>query len=71
VINLADTHSSVKITILRCFKPEEVFKNPPVKSKYSLSCEVFKDGQEFIIPKDKYPKMPEGFSDAWAYNPCR
>ena len=56
----------MKITVLRRFKPEEVFKVSPVKSKFRMPCGVFKDGQEFIIPKEKYVDKPEGFcSDAW------
>ena len=58
--------SSVKITVLRRFSTEEVFKEPPVKAKYSGPCPAFKDGQEFIIDGDKPPLMPEEFCPyAW------
>jgi uncharacterized repeat protein (TIGR04076 family) len=66
VNTLADIPSSVKITVLRCFRPEEVFKVPPVKAKYSGACDAFKEGQEFIIAKERYIVKPEGFcTSAW------
>ncbi len=58
--------SSVKVTVLRCFKMEEVFKDPPIKAKYSGPCDEFKEGQEFLIGTEKTPRMPEGFCTfAW------
>jgi uncharacterized repeat protein (TIGR04076 family) len=64
---LADIPSRVKITVLRRFSTEEVFKESPVKAKYSGPCPVFKDGQEFVIDKESpLPSMPEGFCPyAW------
>ena len=53
----------VKIAVLRRFKPSEVFKKPPVTHTFE-ACEVFRDGQEFIVGEDG--KMPEGFcTSAW------
>lgn len=55
----------VKITVLRRFKPEEVFEKQiltPVEGD-NEDCSVFKDGQEFIVEGSK---MPEGFcGSAW------
>jgi uncharacterized repeat protein (TIGR04076 family) len=52
--------------VLRRLREEEIFKEPPIKSNFSAQCEVFKDGQEFIISKEKYIVKPEGFCpDAW------
>lgn len=55
----------VKITVLRRFSPEEVFKKSPVTPVDSLeACELFRDGQEFIV--EDVGKMPEDFcSSAW------
>ena len=60
----------VKITVLRRFKPSEVFKKPPVihipnpRTGTLEACEVFRDGQEFIVGEEG--KMPEGFcTSAW------
>ena len=60
-MNLADNPSRVKITVLRCFSTEEVFKDSPIKATYSGPCPAFKDGQEFIIDKTRNPVKPEGF----------
>lgn len=55
--------SNVKVTVIRRFNPEEVFKVPPVKAKYSGPCPVFEEGQEFIVDDT----MPNGFCPyAWA-----
>lgn len=55
----------VKITVLRRFKPSEVFRKSPVTHFGSLeACGTYKDGQEFTVDKDG--KMPEGFcTSAW------
>ena len=54
----------VKITILRRFHPAEVFEKSPVTSETSFgACELFKEGQEFIV---KNMSMPKGFCNtAW------
>ena len=58
--------SGVKVTVLRCFNMDEVFKEPPVRIRYSGPCDSFKEGQEFILGAEKTPSMPEGFcSFAW------
>jgi uncharacterized repeat protein (TIGR04076 family) len=45
---------------------EEVFKDPPIKAKYSGPCDEFMEGQEFIIGSEKTPRMPERFCPfAW------
>ena len=56
-------HCKVKITVLRRFKPSEVFKKPPVTHNLETCVRVY-DGQEFIVGEDG--KMPEGFcTSAW------
>jgi uncharacterized repeat protein (TIGR04076 family) len=54
--------SRLKITVLRRFKPEEVFDQPVIKGAPSLACSVLKDGEVFIVEDDG--KMPEGFCQA-------
>jgi uncharacterized repeat protein (TIGR04076 family) len=39
----------IKITVLKWFDTEEVFKDPSVKSKYSGPCPIFKEGQVFYV----------------------
>lgn len=55
----------VKITVLKRFDPSEVFEKSPVTPVARLgACELFRDGQEFIVGEDL--KMPEGFcNSAW------
>jgi uncharacterized repeat protein (TIGR04076 family) len=54
--------SNVKITVLRRFSTEEVFKDPPVKAMYSGPCPIFEDGQVFhVVDEDELPQMPKGF----------
>jgi uncharacterized repeat protein (TIGR04076 family) len=55
----------VKITVLKRFDPSEVFEKSPVTPVAQLgACELFRDGQEFIVGEDL--KMPEGFcNSAW------
>jgi uncharacterized repeat protein (TIGR04076 family) len=55
----------VKITVLKRFSPSEVFKTSPVTPAGPLeACELFRDGQEFIVGEDL--RMPEGFcTSAW------
>ena len=57
--------SEVKITVLRRFKPSEVFERSPVTPSSSLgACELFTDGQEFIVGANG--EMPKSFcSSAW------
>ena len=54
----------IKITVLKRFSPSEVFKKSPVTPVASLgACELFEDGQEFIVEN---LRMPEGFcTSAW------
>jgi len=55
--------SKLKITVLKRFKPEEVFKDPPIKTKYDGPCSLYEDGQVFYLEDCS---MPEGFcSYAW------
>jgi len=59
---LEDQIGKVKITVLKRFNPEEVFKDSPVKAKYSGPCPVFKEGQVFHVDDS----MPTGFCPyAW------
>ena len=55
----------VKITVLRRFKPSEVFKTSPVTEVNSLeACRQYIDGQEFIVFEDLM--MPKRFcTSAW------
>ncbi|TLN14577.1 TIGR04076 family protein, partial [bacterium] len=56
--------SRLRITVLKRFKPEEVFREPPVKATYSGPCPVFKDDQ--VVNVEEGLKMPEGFCPyAW------
>jgi uncharacterized repeat protein (TIGR04076 family) len=59
------TRKRVKITVLRRFSPSEVFKKIPVTPVGALdACEVYRDGQEFIVEENG--RMPEGFcTSAW------
>jgi uncharacterized repeat protein (TIGR04076 family) len=59
------TRSKVKITVLRRFKPSEVFDKSPVTPSGPLgACEVNKDGQEFMVEENG--RMPDGFcTSAW------
>jgi len=55
----------VKITVLKRLKPEEVFKEYPLKGEPIDACTVYKDAQEFIV--DESGRMPEGFC-SWAWD---
>jgi len=56
----------VKITVLKRLHPSEVFETSPVTPSEPLgACEVFRDGQEFIIDVEE-GSIPEDFcSAAW------
>jgi uncharacterized repeat protein (TIGR04076 family) len=64
VIRMVRRHK-VKITVLRRFSPSEVFETSPVTPPSPFgACELFRDGQEFVVDEDG--EMPEGFcSSAW------
>lgn len=47
----------IRITLLKRFDTREVFKDPPVKAKYSGPCPIFKEGQAFDVDDS----MPRGF----------
>ena len=65
-VTMASQISDVKITVLRCFSPEEVFKKPPVKARYSGPCDIFEVDQVFHISATENPIMPDNFcSYAW------
>jgi uncharacterized repeat protein (TIGR04076 family) len=57
--------SKVKITVLKRFNPSEVFEKGPVTPARPLAaCDVFRDGQEFVVEQNG--KMPDGFcTSAW------
>jgi uncharacterized repeat protein (TIGR04076 family) len=61
---MAERHK-VKITVLKRFSPSEVFEKSPVTHvRPTKSCELFGDGQEFVVGENG--KMPEGFcTSAW------
>jgi uncharacterized repeat protein (TIGR04076 family) len=54
----------LKITVLKRTDPKELFKTYPVAEQdWFEPCDVYKDGQEFIIENQQ---MPEGFCpSAW------
>ena len=61
---MVEKASRLKITVLRRFKPEEVFETPPVKGPSLGACGLYNDGQIFYVEQDG--KMPNGFCDgAW------
>jgi uncharacterized repeat protein (TIGR04076 family) len=44
---------NIKITVLKVFKPEEVFKEPPVKTMKELHpCPIHERGQTFLVYGD-------------------
>ncbi len=54
--------SPIRITVLKRFGVEEVFKDPPVKAKYNGPCPVFEEGQVFHVDDS----MPSDFCPyAW------
>jgi uncharacterized repeat protein (TIGR04076 family) len=57
--------SRLKITVLRRYRPEEVFEEPPVKGAPVDACSVYRDGQVFYVMEDG--RMPEGFC-GWAWD---
>lgn len=57
--------SRLKITVLRRFKPGEVFESPPAKGVPVDACGVYEDGQVFFVEEDG--RMPEGFC-GWAWD---
>jgi uncharacterized repeat protein (TIGR04076 family) len=47
----------VKIAVLKRFSPSEVFPESPVTPVEPMgACELFKDGQEFIVERLQMPK---------------
>jgi uncharacterized repeat protein (TIGR04076 family) len=56
---------NLKITVLRRFAPEEVFDKKPIGYEKLEACDVYTDGQEFIVGDDGL--MPEGFC-VWAWD---
>jgi uncharacterized repeat protein (TIGR04076 family) len=49
----------LKITVLRTLDPSELFEEMPVaRMDWMVPCEVFSEGQEFIVEN---LEMPEGF----------
>ena len=62
---MVERASRLKITVLRRFKPGEVFGKPPVKGPPLDACGVYKDEQVFYVEADG--RMPEGFC-GWAWD---
>jgi len=60
---MSEEQAKVKITVLKVFKPEEVFKEPPVKLKVPHPCPVHKVGQTFLLEGYNQPEGVCGF--AW------
>ncbi|NIM44660.1 MAG: TIGR04076 family protein [Nitrososphaeria archaeon] len=55
--------AEIKITVLKVFKPEEVFKDPPIKTKEPYPCPIHEEGQTFIVKGYNQPEGMCGF--AW------
>ncbi len=54
--------SPIRITVLKRFTVEDVFKDPPVKPKYCGPCPIFEEGQVFHVDDS----MPSDFCPyAW------
>jgi uncharacterized repeat protein (TIGR04076 family) len=51
--SLGNEAGPIKITVLKRFDTKEVFKDSPVKAKYSGPCPVFKEGQVFHVDVNK------------------
>ncbi len=62
---MVERASRLRITVLRRFKPGEVFEAPPIRGAPTGPCELFHDGQVFYVEGDG--RMPEGFC-GWAWN---
>lgn len=62
---MVERASRLKITVLRRFKPEEVFTKSPVKGAPISACGAFEDGQVFYVEENG--RMPEGFC-GWAWD---
>jgi uncharacterized repeat protein (TIGR04076 family) len=63
VLEMESIHK-VKITVLKRFRPSEVFSRSPVTPVGPMNaCERFKDGQEFIVEGLEMPK--EFCTSAW------
>lgn len=62
---MVEKASNLKITVLRRLKPEDVFKEKPIDYPDIDACDLYKDGQEFIV--DESCRMPDGFC-SWAWN---
>jgi uncharacterized repeat protein (TIGR04076 family) len=58
--------SMLRITVLRVLQSSDIFKEFPVKPRDWMErpCEVFEEGQEFILDK---LSMPDGFCEAAWY----
>ncbi len=56
--------AKLKITVLKRQDPDEIFDELPVtRQDWMVPCEVYEDGQEFILER---LSMPEGFcGSAW------
>lgn len=62
VSSLIKEEGPIKITVLKRFDTKEVFRDLPVRAKYSGPCPDFKEGQVFIVNDI----TPTGFcSYAW------
>ncbi len=57
--------SKLRITVLKRQDPKEIFEEYPVAERdWFVPCEVYEDGQEFIVEENL--RMPEGFCpSAW------
>jgi uncharacterized repeat protein (TIGR04076 family) len=60
---MSEEKGKLKITVLKVFKPEEVFKDPPIKTKEPYPCPVHKEGETILVEGYDQPEGICGF--AW------
>jgi uncharacterized repeat protein (TIGR04076 family) len=54
----------LKITVLKAFRPEEMFPEPPVEVPKGFGpCDIHDAGQEFTVEREA--SRPEGFCCVW------
>ena len=59
---MSEEQGRLKITVLKVFKPEEVFEDSPFKAMEHEPCEIHREGQVFYFEENQ----PEGFCNyAW------
>lgn len=62
---MGEKASRIKITVLRRFKPEEAFDEPPVKGAAIEACDAYQDGQVFYVEEESDGMSKEFCGWAW------